>query len=114
MNFAPAPGRPQASVSDMQVFPMVADVVGASVLTRYTTSIEGTAASTSGLAADGAYSTWAVVFNHPEFCVDGRGLDDLPVGATRRFRTETRAFKPRCSGRVDLVANGTGAAQVGL
>jgi hypothetical protein len=75
------PQRPFVTVSDMQVFPNGPAVVGASILTRDKTGVDATV-STTGLSALGAYSWWWVVFNRPQFCVDGCGLDDLPVGAT--------------------------------
>ena len=78
---APLQGRPAVTVSNMNVFPNGPAVVGGSVLTRYNTFVEATV-STTGLAASGAYSWWWVVFNHPEYCIAGCGLDDLPVGAT--------------------------------
>ncbi|MGH8250201.1 MAG: hypothetical protein ACREVI_05815 [Steroidobacteraceae bacterium] len=104
------PGRPKVTVSDMAVFPIGPAVVGASVLTRYNTSVEATI-STTGLAANGAYSWWWVVFNRPQFCVDGCGLDDLPVGATPISVGDPRVLASLLWGG-GFVANGTGAAQV--
>lgn len=72
---------PVVTVSDMHIFPTGPAVVGASVMTRDKTGVEATV-STTGLAPAGAYSWWWVVFNRPQYCVDGCGLDDLPVGAT--------------------------------
>ncbi|MGH8203765.1 MAG: hypothetical protein ACREST_04095, partial [Steroidobacteraceae bacterium] len=103
-------GRPQVTISDMAVFPNGPDVVGASVLTRYNTFIEATV-STTGLAANGAYSIWWVVFNNPQFCVAGCGLDDLPVGATPISNGDPRVRASLLWGG-GFVANGTGAAEV--
>jgi len=108
--FAPAPGRPQVSVSDMQVFPNGPDVVGVSVLTRYMPYVDAKI-STTGLAANGAYSWWWVVFNRPEFCVDGCGLDDLPVGATPISNGDPRVQASLLWG-TGFVSDGTGAAEV--
>jgi hypothetical protein len=108
--YAPLQGRPKVSVSNMNTFPNGPAVVGASVLTRYNTFVEGTVSAT-GLAANGAYSWWWVVFNHPEFCVDGCGLDDLPVGATPVSNGDPRVRASLLWGG-GFVANGTGAAEV--
>jgi hypothetical protein len=75
------PQRPFVTVSDMHVFPAGPAIVGASIMTRDKTGVDATV-STTGLSAAGAYSWWWVVFNRPQYCVDGCGLDDLPVGAT--------------------------------
>lgn len=103
-------GRPQVTVNDMAVFPNGPEVVGASILTRYNTSVEATI-STTGLAANGAYSWWWVVFNRPQFCVDGCGLDDLPVGATPVSVGDPRVQASLLWGG-GFLANGSGAAQV--
>jgi hypothetical protein len=80
-DYAPAPGRPAVTVSNMVDFASGEALVGASTLTRYNSFVE-TAVSTTGLAENAAYSLWWVVFNYPEYCVGGCGDDDLPVGAT--------------------------------
>ena len=107
---APAQGGPQVSVANVAVFPAGPDLAGASVLTRYNTYIDGTFSAT-GLSANGAYSWWWVVFNHPEFCVDGCGLDDLPVGATPISNGDPRVQASLLWG-TGFVADGTGAAEV--
>ena len=104
------PGRPKVTISDMATFPNGPDVVGASVLTRYNSSVEATISAT-GLAANGAYSWWWVVFNQPQFCVDGCGLDDLPPGATPVSVGDPRVRSSLLWGG-GFVANGTGAAEV--
>jgi len=108
--YAPAQGRPKVTVSDLNVFPNGPAVVGASVLTRYNTFVEATISAT-GLAASGAYSWWWVVFNHPQFCVNGCGLDDLPVGATPISVGDPQVKASLLWGG-GFVANGTGAAEV--
>lgn len=75
------PRPPVVTVSDMGIFPAGPAVVGASVMSRDATGVDATV-STTGLSPAGAYSWWWVVFNRPQFCVGGCGLDDLPVGAT--------------------------------
>jgi hypothetical protein len=75
------PQRPFVTVSDMHIFPNGPAVVGISIMTRDETAVDATV-STTGLSPAGAYSWWWVVFNRPQYCVDGCGLDDLPVGAT--------------------------------
>lgn len=107
---APLQGRPAVTVSNMNVFPNGPAVVGGSVLTRYNTFVEATV-STTGLAASGAYSWWWVVFNHPEYCIAGCGLDDLPVGATPVSNGDPRVDASLLWGG-GFVANGTGAAEV--
>lgn len=107
---APAQGRPVVTISNMHVFPTGPDVVGASVLTRYNTFVEATV-STTGLSANAAYTWWWVVFNQPEFCVDGCGLDDLPVGATPTSTGDSRVRASQLWGG-GFVADGTGAAEV--
>jgi hypothetical protein len=103
-------GRPQVTVSDMAAFPNGPELVGVSVLTRYNTFIEGTV-STTGLATNGAYSWWWVVFNRPEFCVGGCGLDDLPAGATPVSNGDPRVRASLLWGG-GFVANGAAAAEV--
>jgi hypothetical protein len=105
-------GRPQVTISDMAVFPGGPDIVGASVLTRYNTFIEGTV-STTGLSANGAYSIWIAVFNRPEFCVGVEGCDgnDFPPGATPTSSGDPRVEASLLWGG-GFVANGTGAAEV--
>lgn len=110
LKFAPAEGRPKVTVSDMNTFPAGPAVAGASVLTRYNTYVEGTVSAT-GLAANGAYSWWWVVFNYPAYCVDGCGLDDLPPGATPVSNGDPRVQSSLLWGG-GFVANGTGAAEV--
>jgi hypothetical protein len=107
---APLQGRPAVTISNMNVFPNGPAVVGASVLTRYNTFVEATVSAT-GLAASGAYSWWWVVFNQPQFCVDGCGLDDLPAGATPVSNGDPRVQASLLWGG-GFVANGTGAAEV--
>ncbi|MGH8242196.1 MAG: hypothetical protein ACRETY_02470 [Steroidobacteraceae bacterium] len=107
---APLQGRPAVTISNMNTFPNGPAVVGASVLTRYNTFVEATV-SAAGLAASGAYSWWWVVFNYPEFCVGGCGLDDLPVGATPISNGDPRVRASLLWGG-GFVANGTGAAEV--
>ena len=107
---AKAEGRPAVTVANMNVFPNGPAVVGASVLTRYNSFVEATVSAT-GLAASGAYSWWWVVFNHPEFCIAGCGLDDLPVGATPVSNGDPRVDASLLWGG-GFVANGTGAAEV--
>lgn len=107
---APLQGRPEVTVANMNVFPAGPAVVGASVLTRYNTFIEGTV-STTGLGANAAYSWWWVVFNNPGFCVGGCGLDDLPVGATPISNGDPRVQASLLWGG-GFVSNGTGAAEV--
>jgi hypothetical protein len=109
-NANPSPGRPEVSISDMAMFPNGPEVVGASVLTRYNTFVEGTISAT-GLASSGAYSWWWVVFNRPEFCVGGCGLDDLPVGATPVSNGDPRVRASLLWGG-GFVANGAGASEV--
>jgi hypothetical protein len=75
------PQRPFVTVSDMNIFPNGPAVVGTSIMTRDGSAVYATL-STTGLSPAGAYSWWWVVFNRPRYCVDGCGLDDLPVGAT--------------------------------
>jgi hypothetical protein len=108
--YAPLQGRPTVTVSNMSVFPNGPSVVGASVLTRHNTFIEATVSAT-GLAASGAYSWWWVVFNYPQFCVGGCGLDDLPVGATPISVGDPRVHASLLWGG-GFVSNGTGAAEV--
>jgi hypothetical protein len=107
---APAQGRPTVTVANMNTFPGGPAVVGASVLTRYNTYVEGTVSAT-GLLENGAYSWWWVVFNQPQFCVGGCGLDDLPVGATPISNGDPRVQASLLWGG-GFVANGTGAAEV--
>jgi hypothetical protein len=103
-------GTPQVTVSDMAAFPNGPELAGVSVLTRYNTSVAATV-STTGLLSNGAYSWWWVVFNHPEFCVDGCGLDDLPSGATPVSNGDPRVQASLLWGG-GIVANGTGAAEM--
>jgi hypothetical protein len=49
-------------------------------LTRTATGIE-TSVSTSNLSPGAAYTMWWVIFNNPEFCVDGCGGDDFSNSA---------------------------------
>jgi hypothetical protein len=103
-------GKPRTTYADMQTFPAGPDVVGSSTLTRYNTYVDATV-SASGLGANAAYSWWWVIFNNPEFCVGGCGLDDLPVGATPVSNGDPRVNSSLLWGG-GFVANGTGAAYV--
>ncbi len=107
---APAPGRPQVSIADMATFPNGPAVTGASVLTRYNAYVDATV-STTGLSANGAYSWWWVIFNYPQFCVDGCGLDDLPIGSTPISNGDPRVKASLLWGG-GFVADGNGAADV--
>jgi hypothetical protein len=78
-NGFPGAAGPLVTVSDMSTFPNGPAVVGASIMTRDKTGVEASV-STTGLSPAGAYSWWWVVFNNPQYCVDGCGLDDLPPG----------------------------------
>lgn len=100
--------RPYVTVSDMHVFPSGPALVGASVMTRDATGVEATV-STTGLSPGGAYSWWWVVFNRPEFCIDGCGLDDLPAGATPVSNGDPRVRASLLWGG-GFVADDTGAA----
>lgn len=102
------PKRPFVTVSNMHVFPAGAAVVGASVMTRDETGVDATV-STNALSPAGAYSWWWVVFNRPQYCVDGCGLDDLPVGATPVSNGDPRVRSSLLWGG-GFVADETGAA----
>jgi hypothetical protein len=104
----PKPPKPFVTVADMHVFPDGAALVGTSVLTRDQTGVDATV-STTGLSPAGAYSWWWVVFNRPQFCVDGCGLDDLPVGATPVSNGDPRVRSSLLWGG-GFVSDDTGAA----
>jgi hypothetical protein len=102
------PRPPVVTVSDMHVFPTGPAVVGASIMTRDKTGVDATV-STTGLSPAGAYSWWWVVFNKPQYCVDGCGLDDLPVGATPVSNGDPRVRASLLWGG-GFVSDDTGAA----
>jgi hypothetical protein len=102
------PQRPIVTVSDMNVFPNGPAVVGASVMTRDHSGVDATV-STTGLSPAGAYSWWWVVFNRPQYCVGGCGLDDLPVGATPVSNGDPRVRASLLWGG-GFVSDDTGAA----
>jgi hypothetical protein len=102
------PKRPFVTVSDMLVFPSGPPVVGVSIMTRDETGVDATV-STTGLSPASAYSWWWVVFNRPQFCVGGCGLDDLPVGTTPVSNGDPRVRASLLWG-AGFVADDTGAA----
>ena len=53
---------------------------GAGTLARRDYEGVWTTASVSNLDKKSAYTVWWVIFNHPHYCVDGCGEDDLFVG----------------------------------
>jgi len=102
------PHRPFVTVNDMHIFPNGPAVVGASIMTRDGSGVDATV-STTGLFPGGAYSWWWVVYNRPQYCVDGCNLDDLPVGATPMSNGDPRVRASLLWGG-GFVADDTGAA----
>ncbi len=62
---------------DFAALPELVPVDGASMLWRTDSGIEWTF-STTGLRPMSPHTVWIVVFNNPEYCIDGCGDDDLP------------------------------------
>ena len=62
---------------DFAALPDLKAAGGASMLWRTDNGIEWTF-STTGLRPMTPHTVWVVVFNNPEFCIDGCGDDDLP------------------------------------
>jgi hypothetical protein len=102
------PQRPVVTVGDMYIFPNGPAIVGSSIMTRDGSGVDATV-STTGLSPAGAYSWWWVVFNRPQYCVGGCGLDDLPVGATPVSNGDPRVRASLLWGG-GFVSDDTGAA----
>lgn len=77
---APVSGHASLSVVDVQDI-FTEDVhPGASALSRTPRAVDLTLHLT-GLGANSAYTLWWVIFNNPEFCIDGCDIDDLGIAA---------------------------------
>ncbi len=70
------------TVADMLDIVTSEPVAGASILTRALNWVT-VSAHTTGLDADAAYTIWWVIFNRPQHCVDGCGMDDFANASVR-------------------------------